>query len=91
MKYIMYCPQCQANKKLGGKPVGLSQPIPIISTGRLDRVTFDYLGPLPASNKKINKYVLVAACNTTKYIFTKVVKNATAEATLKLILEIISH
>jgi len=45
------------------------------------------LGPLVSSNKK--RYVIVAVCNTTKYIFTKTVKSATAEATAKFVTEIV--
>jgi len=50
--------------------------------------TFDYLGPLVSSNKK--RYVLVAKCITTKYIFTKAVVSATAESTAKFITDIVS-
>lgn len=55
----------------------------------MDRLVFDYLGPLPSSNKK--KYVLVAACSSTKYIFTKAVEAATADSTVKFIIQIVSH
>lgn len=55
----------------------------------MDRLVFDYLGPLPSSNKK--KYVLVAACNNTRYIFTKAVQSATAESTIKFLIQIVSH
>lgn len=86
--FIKSCHECQINKKMSGKPVGSLQPIPVTSNRPLDRLTFDYLGPLNASNN--NKYVLVAACNTTEYIFTKAVQSATAESTVKFIIEIIS-
>lgn len=87
--YIKSCEECQLNKKMSGKPIGLLHPIPITTGKPLDRITFDYLGPLPSSNKK--KYILVAACNTTKYIFTKAVESATAEATVKFLIEIITQ
>jgi len=87
--FIKSCYECQINKKMSGKQIGLLNPIPIITGKPLDRVTFDYLGPLVPSNKK--RYVLVAVCNTTKYIFTKAVESATAEATAKLITEIVSN
>lgn len=64
-------------------------PIPKPNSKPLNRLTFDYLGPLTPSNRK--KYILVATCNTTKYIFTKVVESAAAEATVKFLIEIISR
>lgn len=87
--FIKSCEECQSNKKMSGRPAGLLQPIPIITGKPLERVTFDYLGPLPSSNKK--RYILVAACNTTKYIFTKAVESATAETTVKFLIEIITQ
>lgn len=86
--FIKSCDECQINKKMSGKPIGLLNPIPIITGKPLERVTFDYLGPLVSSNKK--RYVLVAVCNTSKYIFTKAVESATAETTAKFITEIVS-
>jgi len=50
--------QCQFSKKPPGKSNGLLQPIPLISGKTLQRLTFDYLGPLPTSNGK--KYIIVA-------------------------------
>ncbi|KAE9522208.1 hypothetical protein AGLY_017390 [Aphis glycines] len=79
---------CRINKKINGKPIGQLQPIPL-SNRPLDRLTFDYLGPLTPSNNK--KYVLVAACNNTKFIFTKAVESATAESTINFIIQIISQ
>jgi len=38
---------------MSGKPIGLLNPIPIITGKPLDRVTFYYLGPLVPSNKKV--------------------------------------
>ncbi|KAE9538920.1 hypothetical protein AGLY_005502 [Aphis glycines] len=67
---------------------GQLQPIPL-SNRPLDRLTFDYLGPLTPSNNK--KYVLVAACNNTKFIFTKAVESATAQSTINFIIQIISQ
>jgi len=87
-QFIKTCHQCQINKKLPGKPIGQLQPIPITNKP-MDRLVFDYLGPLISSNKK--KYVLVAACSNTKYIFTKAVHSATAESTVKFLIQIISH
>jgi len=87
-QFIKTCHQCQINKKLPGKPIGQLQPIPI-SNRPMDRLVFDYLGPLPSSNKK--KYVLVAACSNTKYIFTKAVESATAESTVKFLIQIVSQ
>lgn len=55
----------------------------------MDRLTFDYLGPLTTRNNK--KYILVAACNNTKYIFTKGVQSATAQSTINFIIQIISQ
>ncbi|CAH1716191.1 unnamed protein product [Aphis gossypii] len=87
-EFIKTCHKCQINKKSEGKPIGQLQPIQL-SNRPLDRLTFDYLGPLTTSNKK--KYVLVAACNNTKFIFTKAVASASAESTVKFIIQIVSH
>lgn len=87
--FVKSCPDCQINKRMGGKPVGFLQPIPINSSKPLSKLTFDYLGPLVISNK--NKYILVAVCNTTKYVFTLATQSATAENTVKLIIKIITH
>uniref|UniRef100_A0A2S2QEP6 RNA-directed DNA polymerase n=1 Tax=Sipha flava TaxID=143950 RepID=A0A2S2QEP6_9HEMI len=87
-QFIKTCHKCQINKKLPGKPIGQLQPIPITNKP-MDRLVFDYLGPLISSNKK--KYVLVAACSNTKYIFTKAVHSATAESTVKFLIKIVSH
>ena len=87
-QYIKSCHNCQINKKINGKPIGQLQPIPL-SNRPLDRLTFDYLGPLISSNNK--KYVLVAACNNTKFIFTKAVESATAQSTINFIIQIISQ
>ncbi|XP_050535127.1 uncharacterized protein LOC126902145 [Daktulosphaira vitifoliae] len=86
--FIKSCPNCQVNKKLSGKPIGCLQPIPV-SNKPLSRLVFDYLGPLPSSNKK--KYILVATCHSTKYVFTKAVESDTAESTVKFIIQIISQ
>lgn len=86
-EYIKCCHNCQINKKIIGKPIGQLKPIQL-SNRPLDRITFDYLGPLPLSNNK--QYILVAACNNTKYIFTKAVKTATGQSTVDLIIDIIS-
>lgn len=86
-QYIKSCHNCQINKKMNGKPIGQLQPI-TLSERPLDRVTFDYLGPLPSSNNK--QYILVAACNNTKYIFTKAVTTATGQSTVDFIMHIIS-
>ncbi|KAE9544226.1 hypothetical protein AGLY_001405 [Aphis glycines] len=70
------------------RQIGQLQPIPL-SNRPLDRLTFDYLGPLTPSNNK--KYILVAACNNTKFIFTKAVESATAQSTINFIIQIISQ
>lgn len=88
MNFIKSCYSCQINKRLNGKPIGQLNPIPL-SERPLDRLTFDYLGPLTTSNNK--KYILVAACNNTKYIFTKAVQSATAQSTVNFIIQIISQ
>lgn len=85
--FIKSCHNCQINKKLVGKPIGQLQPIRT-SNRPMNRLTFDYLGPLPSSNKK--KFVLVAACNNTKYIFTKATESASADSTVKFIIQIVS-
>lgn len=71
------------HKKSEGKPIGKLQPIKL-SNRPLDSFTFHYLGPLTSSNNK--KYVLVAACNNTKFIFTTAVASASAEPTVKFII-----
>lgn len=73
---------------MSGKPIGQLQHIPITNKP-LYRLTFDYLGPLPSSNNK--KYVLVAGCNSTTYIFTKATHSATADSTVQFIINIISQ
>jgi O-acetyl-ADP-ribose deacetylase (regulator of RNase III) len=88
INFIKSCHSCQINKRLNGKPIGQLNPIPL-SERPLDRLTFDYLGPLTTSNNK--KYILVAACNNTKYIFTKAVQSATAQSTVNFIIQIISQ
>lgn len=87
-QFIKSCPNCQQNKILNGKPIGKLNPIQITSKP-LNRLTFDYLGPLSASNKK--KYIIVAVCNNTKFMFTKAVTAATAESTVKFIIQIITQ
>jgi len=88
INFIKSCHNCQINKRLNGKPIGQLNPIPLTERP-LDRLTFDYLGPLPSSNNK--KYILVAACNNTKFIFTKAVQSATAQSTIHFIIQIISQ
>lgn len=46
----------------------------------LNRVIFDYLGPLSSSNNKL--YILVAACNNTKYIFNEAIVRLGSYATV---------
>jgi len=75
---------------LPGKPIGQLQPIPISNKPlwSMDRLVFDYLGPLPLSNK--NKYLLATTCSSTKYIFTKAVESAMAESTVNFLIQIVS-
>jgi hypothetical protein len=71
-----------------GKGRGLLQPIPLISKKPMQRLTFDYLGPLPPSNGK--KYLIVATCNATKMAFAKTVTNANGTATINFLMNIIT-
>jgi hypothetical protein len=73
---------------MNGKPIGQLQPI-TLTNRPLDRVTFDYLGPLLSSNNK--HYILVAACNNIKYIYTKAVTTATGQSIINFIIQIISQ
>ncbi|KAL4154128.1 hypothetical protein QTP88_001961 [Uroleucon formosanum] len=72
--FIKTCISCQMIKKPTGKGNGLLQPIPLLSGKPMQRLTFDYLGPLPTSRGK--KYLIVATCNATKMAFAKAVTNA---------------
>lgn len=52
--FIKSCLNCQINKeKMNGKPVGLLHPV--LTDKQLNRLTFDYLGPLSPSNKSLVK------------------------------------
>ncbi len=64
------------------------QPIPIDSGKPLQRLTFDYLGPLPPSHGK--KYLIVATCNATKMAFAKAVANATGAETIHFLMDLIT-
>lgn len=44
--FIKLCHECQGNKKMSGKPIGLLNPLLVLSSKLLNRITFDYLGPL---------------------------------------------
>jgi len=87
-KFINSCVSCQLVKNPIGKTPGLLQPIPIDSGKPLQRLTFDYLGPLPPSHGK--KYLIVATCNATKMAFAKAVANATGAETIKFLMELIT-
>lgn len=50
IKFIKTCVSCQMVKNTTGKGHGLLQPIPLMSGKPLQRLTFDYLGPLPISS-----------------------------------------
>lgn len=68
----------------------LGQLLPVILFNRpLNRVIFDYLGPLTFSNNK--QYILVSIYNNTKYIFTKTVTTTTEQSTVDFLIQIISR
>jgi len=79
---------CQLLKTPIGKKPGLLQPIPIESGKPLQRLTFDYFGPLPPSNGK--KYLIVATCNVTRMAFAKAVANATGAETINFLMDIVT-
>jgi hypothetical protein len=72
-----------------GKGLGLLQPIPLISGKPLQRLTFDYLGPLLITRGK--KYLIVATCNTTKMAFAKAVVNVNGATTIKFLMDLTSY
>jgi hypothetical protein len=86
--FINSCTSCQLLKTPIGKAPGLLQPIPIESGKPLQRLTFDYLGPLPPSHGK--KYLIVATCNATKMAFAKAVANATGAETINFLMDLIT-
>jgi ribosomal protein L21E len=88
IKYIKSCHSCQMIKNPPGKGHGFLHPIPLISGKPMQRLTFDYLGPLPPSNGK--KYIIVATCNATKMAFAKAVTNANGTATINFLMDIIT-
>ncbi|KAE9522252.1 hypothetical protein AGLY_017349, partial [Aphis glycines] len=86
--FIKTCISCQKIKNPIGKGHGLLQPIPLLSGKPMQRLTFDYLGPLPASRGK--KYLIVATCNATKMAFAKAVSNANGAATISFLMDLIT-
>ncbi|KAL4141393.1 hypothetical protein QTP88_004040 [Uroleucon formosanum] len=86
--FIKTCISCQMIKKPTGKSNGLLQPIPLLSGKPMQRLTFDYLGPLPTSRGK--KYLIVATCNATKMAFAKAVTNADGAATIDFLMDLIT-
>lgn len=88
IKFIKTCISCQMIKNPTGKSHGLLQPIPLQTGKPLQRLTFDYLGPLP--NSKGKKYLIVATCNATKMAFAKAVVNADGATTVKFLMDLIT-
>jgi len=66
IQFVKSCYLCQIKKINTGKHAGLLNPIKEIIGQLLQRITIDFLEPLP-------KYTLIAACNTTKYVIAKAV------------------
>jgi len=85
---IKTCISCQIIKNPIGKGHGLLQPIPLLSAKPMQRLTFDSLGPLPASRGK--QYLIVATCNTSKMAFTKAVSNVNGSATISFLMDLIT-
>jgi len=86
--FIKPCTSCQLSKSSTGKKPGFLQPIPLLNTKPISRLCFDYLGPLPISNRK--RYIIVATCNATKMAFAKAVTNADAASTIDFLFDIIT-
>lgn len=87
--FIKTCHQCQINKKAQGKPAGYLQPIPLTTCKPLDRITIDFLGPLPSSNNK--KYILVFTCQSSKYVIAKATKSSDANTVAKFLIHYITQ
>lgn len=87
--FIKSCHQCQINKKSQGKPAGCLQPIPLPTYKPLDRITMDFLGPLPSSNNK--KYILVFTCQSSKYVIAKSTRLADANTVAKFLIQYITQ
>jgi len=87
--FIKTCHQCQINKKTQGKPAGCLQPIPLPTCKPLDRITIDFLGPLPSSNNK--KYILVFTCQSSKYVIAKATKSSDANTVAKFLIQYITQ
>ena len=52
-QYVATCEKCQRNKASQERPAGLLQPLPIPSQ-RWEVVTMDFIGPLPATDRKFD-------------------------------------
>jgi hypothetical protein len=88
IKFVKSCHSCQINKKSPGKSAELLNPIKELTGQPLQRITIDFLGPLPSSNNK--KYILVGACNTTKYVIAKAVRYANADSVVKFLFDFVA-
>ncbi|KAF0709846.1 Transposon Ty3-I Gag-Pol polyprotein, partial [Aphis craccivora] len=88
IQFIKTCASCQMIKNPTGKGHGLLQPIPLTSGKPLQRLTFDYLGPLPTSRGK--KYLIVETCNATKMAFAKAVASANGAATINFLMDLVT-
>lgn len=88
-QFIKTCHECQINKKAHGKPSGYLQPIPLPKCKPLDRITADYLGPLPSSNNR--KYILVITCQSSKFVFAKATKSSDVHTVANFLIYFIIH
>jgi len=87
--FIKSCHQCQINKKSPGKPAGCLQPVPLPRCKPLNRITMDFLGPLPSSNNK--KYILLFTCQRSKYVIAKATRLADANTVAKFLIQYITQ
>ena len=67
---------------------GLLQPISLILGKPIQRLIFDYLGPISTFRGK--KYFIVATCNATKMTFAKVVVNTNGAVTISFLMYLIT-
>lgn len=83
-KFIQECEVCK-----GIKPVNATERTPMGEMRMPDSpwqtITLDYLGPLPLSKKKRNRWLLVVMDNFSKYIFLHPMTVASAEGTAKFL------
>lgn len=86
--HVLSCHECQIHKDKAAK-LGNLKPMPIRNFKPMQHIEIDFVGKMKTISEK--KYIIVGIDKSTKYCFTKAVREPNANNVIKFLKELIFH